>query len=278
MAESNQLAKLQDELTVPQLVAQVDKIQQAMREVMREGEHYGTIPGTEKPTLYKPGAEKLCTLFRLGPTYPTDLQRLLWEDSGHLTVMAHCVLRHIPSTTEVAHGLGMCSTKESRYAYRNARPICPECGQEAIFKSKKEGEGFYCWKKQGGCGVKFSADEQRIVNQPTGKVPNKYLADTYNTVLKMAAKRSLVAAVLNGTAASDSFTQDLEDATQAAVPDAVTKLVEGYSEEAVVLEAQQMAEARGAKRKIEMVDDLAGIPQDFLEELTRRLASWESQR
>ena len=45
-------------------------------------------------------------------------------------------------------------------------------------------------------------------------MPNEDLADQYNTVLKMANKRSLVAAVLNSTAASDIFTQDIEDMPQ----------------------------------------------------------------
>jgi len=43
------------------------------------------------------------------------------------------------------------------------------------------------------------------------------LEDVRNTVEKMAAKRALVAAVLNGTAASDIFTQDVEDLPEAAV-------------------------------------------------------------
>ena len=37
------------------------------------------------------------------------------------------------------------------------------------------------------------------------------LADVYNVVLKQAKKRALVDAVLTATAASDLFTQDLED-------------------------------------------------------------------
>jgi len=37
------------------------------------------------------------------------------------------------------------------------------------------------------------------------------IADMYNTVLKMAKKRSLVDAILTATAASDIFTQDIED-------------------------------------------------------------------
>lgn len=40
---------------------------------------------------------------------------------------------------------------------------------------------------------------------------NQFLADQYNTVLKMAEKRALVAAVLVCTNASDIFTQDLDE-------------------------------------------------------------------
>ena len=36
---------------------------------MKKGIDYGTIPGTKKPTLLKPGAEKLCRLFSLRPSY-----------------------------------------------------------------------------------------------------------------------------------------------------------------------------------------------------------------
>lgn len=43
------------------------------------------------------------------------------------------------------------------------------------------------------------------------QVENPDIADTYNTVLKMAEKRALVAAVLVATNASAMFTQDLED-------------------------------------------------------------------
>lgn len=43
------------------------------------------------------------------------------------------------------------------------------------------------------------------------RVENPDIADVYNTVLKMANKRALVAATLNVTAASDIFTQDIED-------------------------------------------------------------------
>ena len=36
---------------------------------MRKDIDFGVIPGTRKPTLLKPGAEKLCRLFSLRPGY-----------------------------------------------------------------------------------------------------------------------------------------------------------------------------------------------------------------
>jgi hypothetical protein len=36
---------------------------------MQQGIDYETIPGTNKPTLLKPGAEKLCRLFNLRPNF-----------------------------------------------------------------------------------------------------------------------------------------------------------------------------------------------------------------
>jgi len=208
----------QDELTIDQLLGQIQKVQQAMAEAMQEGEHYGVIPGTNKPTLLKPGAEKLCLLFRLDPEY--ELVEL--REDKHLTVTANCTLFHIPTGNRVASGMGSCSTKESKYAFRNAKPVCPDCGQEAIIKGKAEyGGGWVCWRRAepvAGCGAKFDDGDARIESQPTGKIENPNLPDQYNTVLKMACKRALIAAVLNGTAASDIFTQDLDDKVAAPVP------------------------------------------------------------
>ena len=111
---------------------------------------------------------------------------------------------------------GSCSTREAKYAYRKAARKCPQCQAEAIIKGKEEfGGGWVCFKKKGGCGAKFPDDDVAITGQSEGRMPNDDVADQYNTVLKMANKRSLVAAVLNATAASDIFTQDIEDMPQA---------------------------------------------------------------
>ncbi|HEY1309263.1 MAG TPA: hypothetical protein VGF24_37245 [Vicinamibacterales bacterium] len=208
------------EITVDEVVAQRDKIIAVMDRVMVEGKHYGKIPGISKPTLLKPGAEAINVALRLAPDYESDKH----FDGDHLTVTAKCILRHIPTGLTIASGEGLCSTRESKYAKRKAMRLCPECGEPQIRRSRYapkpsdsnyvEGsseKGWYCWKKEGGCGVNFAYNDPRIVDQEEGVIENPDLPDTWNTVLKMADKRALIAAVLNGTAASDVFTQDVED-------------------------------------------------------------------
>ncbi len=75
------------EYSVEQVTALVQKIQQIMRAAMRKDEHCGVIPGTDKPSLLKPSAEKLCLTFRLAPRYfgedmPKDLGRGLSSLTG----------------------------------------------------------------------------------------------------------------------------------------------------------------------------------------------------
>lgn len=206
------------ELTIDELIRQAAKIQQAMRAVMKVDEHYGIIPGTgKKPSLLKPGAEKLCLLFRLDPEYEMLTKT---EEPALIVYTVRCTLTHIPTGTRVASGLGACSSRESKYGLRSASRRCPKCGKEAIIKGHADfGGGFVCWKKKDGCGAKFSDDDRAISDQPEGKVPVDNVWDQQNTILKMAAKRALVAAVLNGTAASDIFTQDLEDLAAQVTPE-----------------------------------------------------------
>jgi hypothetical protein len=201
------------DITVAELVQQSNVIEDAMRNAMRDGVHYGTIPGVSKPTLLKPGAEKLLVLFRLAPSYESEK---IWHEDGHLTVMTNCTLTHIQSGLVIAEGEGLCTTKESRYAWRQGGRVCPVCAQPAIIKGKAEyGGGWICFAKKGGCGTKWAdgTDQAKeFEGASLDRIANPDLPDSYNTVLKMADKRALLAAILNGTAASDVFTQDMEDA------------------------------------------------------------------
>ncbi len=207
-------------MSVVAVKAQVNAIAHLLKEVLigpseanPEGTHYGIIPGTGKPCLYKPGAEKIGLMFRLAPRYTVDRTDM---EGGHREYNVTCSLVHMPTAQLVGEGNGSCSTMESKYRYRGAAgKTCPECGAQAVRMSKKEyGGGFYCDKKAGGCDAKFkpgSAECKALEAIPTTRTENPDIADLYNTVLKMAQKRAHVAAILTATAASDIFTQDVED-------------------------------------------------------------------
>ena len=209
-------------LSIVDVKSQVNLIQHIMREVMQEGEHYGAIPGfdSKKKSLFKAGAEKLCLVFRLDPQYEIETK----QNGIHREIVSKCTLYHIPTGQRYGSGMGSCSTMESKYAYRTAAAKCPQCHAEAIIKGKEEyGGGWVCYKKKGGCGAKFLDDDTQITGQVVGRIPNEDVADQYNTVLKMANKRSLVAAVLNTNAASDIFTQDIEDMATDVIPTSAQK-------------------------------------------------------
>lgn len=204
------------EVSVEDVVAQREKIQEVMKAVMREGVHYGRVPGVSKPTLLKPGAEVLAVTFRLASSYRSERT---FHDGDHLTVVSRATLTHIPTALVIAEGEGLCTTREKKYRWRQGERTCPDCGATAIVRSTKK-KAYYCIGDKGGCGHRFAfgADKAKELDgQETMPVENPDLADTWNTVLKMANKRALVAAILNGTAASDIFTQDVEDLGPTAV-------------------------------------------------------------
>jgi len=208
-----------------QINEQIQLIQQVMKSNMIEGEHYGTIPGCgDKKVLFKSGSEKLGLIFRLsvkleGEREPIGLGK------EHREYVIKCTLTHITTGQFWGHGVGSCSTMESKYRYREATRKCPQCGKEAIIKGKEEyGGGWVCFKKKDGCGAKFPDDDTTITSQKVGRIENEDIADQYNTVLKMAAKRAKVDGIITATGASDLFTQDWEENAEFSVVD--TQLAE----------------------------------------------------
>lgn len=190
-------------------------IKQAMDDQMKPAVDYGVIPGTNKPTLLKPGAEKLSVLFQLDVQLENEKE---WGPGDHLTVISRATVFHAPTGQRLGYGEGLCTTREKKYGKRNSKRACPQCGAEQINRSKfppreQPGAepGWYCHSKRGGCGAQFAAGDERITVQQVGEVENPDLPDTYNTVLKMAEKRARVDAILSVTGASALFTQDVED-------------------------------------------------------------------
>ena len=196
------------------LVAQRrESIVELMRNCMIDGVDYGVIPGSPKPTLMQPGAQKIVNLFQLDAE-PEPMPDSVLEPNFILHSYK-CTLYSIETGKRVGSGAGSCNSREEKYGMRTVKRLCPICGKSAIIKGKKEyGGGYICWQKAGksdGCGAKFLDGDPAIESQPEGKTANENIWEQENTIRKMAIKRALICAVLNTTAAGDLFTQDIED-------------------------------------------------------------------
>ena len=168
--------------------AQVNRIQEVMEAVMKKDTHFGTIPGTNKPTLYKAGSEVLLSTFRIA--VEPEVEDLSTADEVRYRVRA--IGRHQTTGIVIGAGLGECSSSEEKYRWRSA--TCDEEYDETPADRRR-----MKWKR----GQNSNYQVKQVRAEP---------ADVANTVLKMAKKRAQIDMTLTALAASDIFTQDLEDA------------------------------------------------------------------
>ena len=165
----------------------VNLVQEVMRSIMKEDTHYGVIPGTKKPSLYKPGAEVLCVTFRIADKY--EVEDLTVDGMARYRV--RCIGVHQITGVVLGEGMGECSSHEEKYKWRGA--ICAE---------------EYGVTPENLRRLKFSKWQNKVEKKQQIRTES---ADQANTILKMACKRAKIAMTLNVTGASDIFTQDIED-------------------------------------------------------------------
>ena len=162
------------------------------RNIMQKGTDYDTLPGTNKPTLLKPGAEMLRMAFNL--SYRAEIETAIEDwDKG---LFYYRILTYFTNSRgqHVGTGVGSANSMETRYAIRWAyESDVPKDVDKATLKSRT---------KQGRNGP---------YTQYAMPLPIDEKATIVNTLQKMAKKRSFVDGILSITGASRIFTQDVED-------------------------------------------------------------------
>lgn len=233
--------------------SRLTELQEFVQFYMKEGEDFGTIPGTPKPTLYKSGADKLCDIYGIADQYKITNRTEDWS-KNLFDYEVECTLVSKRDSRLIATGLGSCNSFEGKYRWRETKRHCPKCGRETIIKGKAEwGGGWVCWNKPGksdGCGAKFPDGDQAIEAQAVGKTENDDIPTLKNTLLKMAKKRAKVDAVLSATRSSGLFTQDIEDWG------AVEQAESGSTQAQQVVAAEKVAKASPEARKSVTVTEL----------------------
>jgi len=105
-----------DNVNVQQVSATMQKIAQfqaVVQKTLKKEHDYGVIPGTgNKPTLLKPGAEKILMLMGLTSEYEV-IEKVQDYDRGFFAFTVKCTLSK--GDVKVTEGVGHANTRERRY-------------------------------------------------------------------------------------------------------------------------------------------------------------------
>ena len=104
-----------DTVEIQQVQATMNKIsqfQQVIQKTLHQGHDFGIIPGTDKPTLLKPGAEKILMMMGLQSEFEiVDSTRDF--EKGFFQYQVRCKL--FKGDMLITEGLGSCNTRERKY-------------------------------------------------------------------------------------------------------------------------------------------------------------------
>ena len=191
MTEVNSLSIIDqgDMVSFKQTMQKINQWQGLVQSNLKKDKDYGIIPGTSKPTLYKPGAEKIVMLGKLRSTFDIldetkDYEKEFFQFEVRWNLWA--------GENLICQGVGLCSSKEDKYRYRwvSEKKLPNNIKKDNLVYRIKSG--------------KYGEYKQY-------RIENEDICSIANTILKMAKKRALIDAALLVGSLSELFTQDVED-------------------------------------------------------------------
>jgi len=102
-------------------MAKINQFQTIVQKTLKQNHDFGVIPGTPKPTLLKPGAEKILMLMGLTSEYEI-VEKVQDYEGGFFAFTVKCTLSK--GDTKITEGIGHANTRERRYVSgRNQDPF-----------------------------------------------------------------------------------------------------------------------------------------------------------
>jgi len=101
---------------VQAMMTRIAEMRAVVQKNLVEGHDYGKIPGCPKPSLWKPGAEKILILFGLASEYEI-IDKVQDYEKGFFAFTVRCFLSR--NGMPVTQGVGHCNTKERKYQKSN---------------------------------------------------------------------------------------------------------------------------------------------------------------
>ena len=161
------------------------EVREFVKAALEDGKDYGIIPGIKKPSLLKPGAEKVTIGFGCYARY-----RIVEQEIDHDRKVTYHKTKRIYNN----------KTRDDR-SYREEEASGESVG---LYRYVVECDIVHrdSGAVVGNCIGVCSTMEKKYVDRPR---------ECENTALKIAEKRAHVGAVLNAFGLSEEFTQDVED-------------------------------------------------------------------
>lgn len=98
-----------------QMRGALDKL---FKELLVQKVDFDRVPGTDRPTLLKPGGELLCQTFHLAPGKADVISQSEDFQTGTLSYILGVPIYHRDSGVLVSYGVGSANSKEPKYRYR----------------------------------------------------------------------------------------------------------------------------------------------------------------
>ncbi|MDO6353979.1 hypothetical protein Q3V94_02625 [Caloramator sp. CAR-1] len=119
----NQNLAIIDNLNINQVQATMQKItqfQKVIQQTLHQNHDFGVVPGSSKPTLLKPGAEKILMLLGLTSEYEL-IEKVQDYENGFFAFTVRCKL--YKQDQLITEGLGHCNSKERKYQSEKVDPF-----------------------------------------------------------------------------------------------------------------------------------------------------------
>jgi len=110
--------------TVQNTLSKINQFQMVIQNTLKANHDYGIIPGTSKPTLLKPGAEKIQMMFGVTSEFEV-VERVQDYQKGFFAFTVKCFI--YKNGLKITEGVGHCNTKEKKYINQDPYTLANTC-------------------------------------------------------------------------------------------------------------------------------------------------------
>ena len=163
MNEVNSLSIIEsvDISSVESTTRKINEFQAIVKKNLKQDKDFGIIPGCSKPTLLKPGAEKILMLMGLQSTYEIIDSTRDWKE-GFFQYQVRCTLEK--GGMVITQGLGCCNSREKKYVRQDPYTI-----DNTILKMAKKRSQVDAALTVASLSEVFTQDVEDIPREPKSK-------------------------------------------------------------------------------------------------------------